>query len=212
LQNEFVGKVFGRLRVIAEVPHGISAVRLQCLCTCGNMCEAKAFQLRKGEKQSCGCLKRSVLGAATRTHGTANSRITGYRDRTYGIWQAMRDRCSNSNRKDWHCYGGKGIMVCASWQRYENFLADMGCAPTGLTLDRIDSNGNYCKDNCRWATRKEQSRNTSRIVWITHAGVTHSVGDWWAITGVKFSAYYGRLRRGWTREEALLLVRRKETQ
>jgi len=210
LRNEFVGKVFTRLRVVAVKAVGVSAMRLVCVCVCGTRCEAKAHSLRSGEKKSCGCLQRSVLGDATRTHGRANSRITGYADRTYGIWQAMRDRCSNPKRKDWHCYGGKGIAVTERWNTYENFLADMGNAPAGLTLDRVDGNGNYCKENCKWATRKEQSRNTANMVWIEHEGVTKSIGDWIAATGGNTSRYYARLKKGMTRKEALGLTTKEK--
>jgi GrpB-like predicted nucleotidyltransferase (UPF0157 family) len=88
----------------------------------------------------------------------------------------------------------------------------MGNAPAGLTLDRIDGNGNYCKENCRWASRKEQSRNTTNMVLIEHGGVTQSVGDWIAATGGNTSRYYARLKKGMTRREALGLATQGETQ
>lgn len=207
MRSEFVGRTFYRLRVVDVVPVGLTALRLKCMCTCGNETYAQPFQLRGGEKKSCGCWKREVLGENTRTHGRANSRVSGYQDRTYGIWQAMRDRCSNPNRKDWHRYGGRGIRVCSRWEQFENFLHDMGSAPPGLTLDRIDNEKGYTPDNCRWASRRQQSYNSTKIVWVTHAGQTRSISDWCRTTGVPKATYYSRRKRGWAIAAALGLTK-----
>ena len=116
-------------------------------------------RLNNGNTKSCGCLKKSILGNSTRTHGLSNSRLTGYANRTYGIWQAMRGRCMNPNNSRWESYGGRGIMVCRRWDKFENFLFDMGEALKGLTLERIDVDGNYTPNNCKWATWEEQAKN-----------------------------------------------------
>lgn len=178
-------------------------MRLFCRCECGAECEARAFQLRTGDKKSCGCLKRTVLGDATRTHGRSNSRVTGYKDRTYGIWQAMHDRCANPNRKDYRYYGGKGIRVCKRWQKFELFLQDMGEAPDGMTLDRIDSGKNYQPSNCRWATRAQQTYNSAAMRWITHGNKTRSLKEWLTFLGLPPGTYYSRLKRGQTTRQAL---------
>lgn len=208
MQSEFVGKVFHFLRVQAVVPHGPRALRLRCLCVCGRVTLATPGCLRSGAKKSCGCWKRAVLGESKRTHGQANSRVSGYVNRAYGVWQAMRDRCSNSNRKDYHRYGGRGITVCKRWDKFENFLVDMGQPPPGLTLERLNNDGNYNKRNCVWATRKQQAHNSTLMVWVEHAGVTRSLGQWQKQTGLKQHTYYSRRRRGWSVKEALGLVAR----
>ena len=149
------------------------------------------------------------IGDRTRTHGMSNSRITGYKSRSYGIWQAMRDRCSNSNRNDYHCYGGKGISVCSRWQSFENFLADMGEPPPKFTLERKDKDLGYSPDNCVWADRKTQAANTSRNRTVMFDGVRKLAKDVAASNGVNFYTYKMRLYKyGWSLEEACGLVPR----
>lgn len=154
--KSLIGKNFGRLTVVAleEKP------RIWiCICACGKYTKVDTRRLNSGNTKSCGCLKRNVLGDATRTHGMANSKLTGYANRTYGIWQAMRGRCLNPNNSRWEAYGGRGISICKRWGRFENFLADMGEVPEGLTLERINVNGDYKPSNCKWATWQEQAKN-----------------------------------------------------
>jgi hypothetical protein len=205
MQNEFLGKTFTRLTVVDVVPVGLKALRLVCVCACGQAhpVYAKPHQLRTREKTSCGCWKRAVLGATTRTHGHANSRSTGYKSRAYGVWQAMRDRCSNPKRADYSRYGGRGITVCKRWEKFENFLADMGEPPVGLTLDRKDNNRGYSPGNCRWASRTQQTHNSTAMVYVTINGATKHLAEWQRELGVRQSTYYARLRRGWGVEAAL---------
>lgn len=212
MRSEFLGKTFTRLTVVDVVPVGTKALRLLCVCACGGATPvlAKPHQLRRREKTSCGCWKREVLGQATRTHGQANSRITGYASRAYGVWQAMKDRCTNTNRADYHRYGGRGITVCKRWEKFENFLADMGEPPAGLTLDRIDNSRGYTPSNCRWASRKQQSHNSSVMLYITLEGKTRHLADWCRFLGLSKATYHSRRQRGWSIEEALTTpVRRK---
>ena len=158
-REDLTGRKFTRLYVVG-LHNGTR--KWNCRCECGTTTILPANRLLSGNTKSCGCLKRNVLGDATRTHGMANSRITGYANRTYGIWQAMRSRCLNPNNSRWEHYGGRGIKICKRWSKYENFLADMGEAPKGLTLERINVNKNYTPSNCKWATWLEQARNKQK--------------------------------------------------
>jgi hypothetical protein len=102
----------------------------------------------------------------------------------------MRDRCSNPNRHDWKRYGGRGIKVCERWQVFENFLSDMGERPAGMSLDRIDPNGDYSPDNCRWASIRTQCNNTRRNVYVEHDGRRQTIAQWADELGVKRMRLY----------------------
>ena len=198
--NDLTGKVFGRLTVVSRKEEPSVWV---CLCSCGATTEVVTSRLNSGNTKSCGCLKRNILGDSSRTHGMANSRVKGYANKAYGVWQAMRDRCSNPNRADFHRYGGRGVSVCQRWEKFENFYADMGEPPTGTSLDRIDNDKGYSKKNCRWATRKEQVYNSTRIKYVVIKGVSKPLQVWLKESGIKRDTYYRRVRKGFTEQEAL---------
>ena len=119
-----------------------------CECACGKHILQLGYRLRHGLAKSCGC-KKIKHGHATRPHYST----------TYSTWSDMKRRCLNSKRKDFYLYGGRGIKVCDRWMTFEPFLIDMGEKPIGMTLDRINTNGNYELSNCRWATAAEQAAN-----------------------------------------------------
>lgn len=197
--SSVLGATYGRLHVV----HVSNTKKIACVCVCGNKTTASYYELRTGRKKSCGCLKRSVLGDAARKHGMANSSVSGYKSRAYGIWQAMRDRCSNPNRSDYKYYGGRGVKVCARWKDFEAFLADMGEPPKELTLDRINNAGNYEPSNCRWATRAEQTYNSRGVIFIEHKGARHNVTTWIQKAKISTATYYNRRKRGMTELQAL---------
>lgn len=115
----------------------------------------------------------------------------------------MLNRCQNPNVPAYKNYGGRGIAVCQRWLRFENFLADMGERPAGMTIERIDNDGNYEPGNVRWATYKEQTRNNRSTQLVTLHGETKCITDWAAETGIKMPTLWARLRLGWSVEDAL---------
>lgn len=157
---DMTGQRFGRLKVICRA-NRIGPVRWHCECQCGNKLEPLADNLRKGDIQSCGCLRREMCATTGERNSTHRYSSNGKIRRTYKSWQAMKYRCSSRKYTGWQYYGGRGIRVCKRWQNsFENFLADMGDRPRGKTLDRYPNNdGNYQPGNCRWATAKEQVAN-----------------------------------------------------
>lgn len=117
--------------------------------------------------------------------------------RAYTSWRGMIDRCTNPNMASWKDYGGRGITVCERWRTFEHFYADMGDPPGGMTLDRIDVDGNYEPSNCRWATTAVQSRNRRNNVFITDDGVTQTLHDWAREKGISAGTLSYRFHQGW---------------
>jgi hypothetical protein len=115
----------------------------------------------------------------------------------------MRSRCRNENNPAWDNYGGRGILLCDRWEEFRQFFEDMGECPDGMSIDRIDNDGNYEPDNCRWATRKEQSRNKRTSKMITANGKTMCVAAWSEETGINQHTIGGRIRLGWPDHDAV---------
>lgn len=166
-----------------------------CRCDCGAECVVTGSHLREGQVQSCGCLNREKRAEAKK-HGMRYSR-------TWVIWNLMRQRCTNPKNDSFKNYGARGIAVCERWSDFSAFLADMGEAPAGRTIERIRNNEGCAPENCRWVTRAEQALNTRRNRLITLAGRTQPLSLWCQELQIPYWTAHARLRRGASPEKAL---------
>lgn len=199
------GQMYGFLTVISveRVPRNPKGFYLccKCKCRCGNETLAAAHNIVSGHTTSCGCFKRELIRIRSTTHGGSVGRKPSP---TYNSWSCMIQRCTNLNNPDFKNYGGRGITVCERWRRFENFLADMGERPPGLTIERINNNGNYEPGNCKWDTRTVQRNNTRRNRILIYNGKSQCTAFWSIETGLPRQAIYNRVVvYGWTVERAL---------
>ena len=197
--KDLVGQRFGRLVVLERSGTQCGSAMWLCKCDCGNMVVSNGHNLRRGVTKSCGCNKSEATRKIVTTHGQSKTRL-------YRTWTGMKQRCSNPNRKAYKDYGGRGIVVCEEWnnsfEAFYDWAINSGYSDN-LTIDRIDNDGSYCPENCRWVSRTEQANNKSTNNYITVNGETHTKAEWTKITGVSRATIDGRLKRGWTIEEAL---------
>ncbi len=203
-QPILIGERFGRLIVIKYEGIDKSHHRyFKCKCDCGNEKVIRGDRLKSGKARSCGCYKTEVHTI----HGKTNHPL-------HSVWRGMKARCENPKNHKYRIYGGRGITVCEEWHDFMNFYrwAMENGYQRGLSIDRIDVNGNYCPENCRWATRKEQQNNTRFTIYIAAYGKVHTISEWADITGINRDTIYNRIYRGCPRnEEALAPLKRKAT-
>lgn len=166
--RELAGTTFGQWVVLREA---VDAPRRSwvCKCACGREAVVSTSHLTGGRSTQCRTCSVSTHGASRK----------GEYQLTYFVWRGMRDRCMSPSNAAFARYGGRGITVCEEWlHSFEAFLRDMGPKPAGRSLDRIDNNGPYSRENCRWATKVEQCENTSRTIWITFNGERRTLTGW----------------------------------
>jgi hypothetical protein len=206
---DHTGKRYGRLMAIRPIRQNKYGTMVwQCLCDCGNEVNVRGTDLTRGHTKSCGCSQREIsrknLTAQLTTHGLSRNR--GKKTKLHSVWTAMRQRCNNPKNAPYSNYGGRGILVCPEWKNdYRNFY-DWAMAngyKEGLSIDRINNNGNYEPDNCRWATWSEQSINKRTNRLVTYKGETKPAGEWGRIFGINSDVLYQRLSNGWPVERVL---------
>jgi len=200
------GYDFGRLTCMYRVdpPESVADKRYKyylCQCSCGNEAVVQLSNLLSGHTKSCGCLNSELSAERARLRNTTHGM---YGTREYNIWNAMVDRCTNEKHHNYGLYGGRGIKVCDRWfNSVENFYTDMGDRPPGMSLDRIDNDGDYEPDNCRWATAKEQSRNKRNNRLIEGK----AMAEWCEDNNLNYNAVahrlYRLLKKGMSDEDAV---------
>lgn len=201
VQIDMTGQKFGRLTVIAHAYYDSTSHQSiwKCQCSCGKITYVNRSNLIRGMTKSCGCYNIESLKRC-KTHGF-NSK-----DRLYRIWSGIKSRCYNKFVKIFDRYGGRGIKMCDEWKN--DFMAFREWAISteyndNLSIDRIDNDGDYCPENCRWATRIIQCNNRRTNVFITYNGEVHTLAEWSRITGIKELTLASRKRNGWTDKECI---------
>lgn len=190
INSEYTGETFHRLKIIGvyrRKPDNLIVCKVKCIC--GNFNIVSLYNLKNGATKSCGCLSRDTAIKLFKKHGM-------YRTRVYSIWSNMKHRCSNKNHKHYKHYGERGITVCKRWLVFGNFLKDMGEAPQGLTLERIDNNKGYSKSNCKWATMAEQANNKRDSFKIEYKTKLYTINQLAIKIGVTRFVIANRLREG----------------
>lgn len=208
--DEYIGKKYGRLTVVEYVGRDKrSQIIVRCICDCGEERTVFLHALKKGNTSSCGCFNREQAAARLRIHGDSAKK-----ERLYRIWAYMKQRCYRENDINYTNYGGRGIGVCDEWRNDYTAFRDWALNngyDDSLSIDRIDVNGDYEPNNCRWATAKEQARNRRSNRYITYNGETMLLVEWAERFGLPPKILTTRLYLGWSMEKALTTPVKKRT-
>lgn len=197
---DLTGKKFGRWTVLERAGNDAQkAATWRCRCECGSEKVVRGYALRYGHTKSCGCLQSEQIAKRNMKHGGSRSHI-------YMVWDGMRKRCYNPNEPAYKNYGGRGIRVCDEWLNsfvaFREWAIENGYSD-GLSIDRIDVNGNYCPENCRWSDAKTQCNNRRTNRYITFNEENHTISEWSAISGIPQDVIRYRLKAGWGVKRAL---------
>ena len=204
--ENLVGMKFGRLTVMdRESPKSKKTKGLWvCKCECGNVIKVNTSDLKSGNTTSCGCKRKETLRQLRTKHGESNTRL-------YNVWSDMKKRCYNTKNVDYKNYGGRGITVCDEWMDFQNFyewaIANGydETAPRGqCTIDRIDVDGCYEPENCRWVDRYIQMNNKRNNRILTYNGESHTLAEWCEIVNIPYNCLKSRLNKlHWSVEKTL---------
>lgn len=199
--HDLTGQLFGQLTVVRRSAFRTANgnVHWECSCDCGQTAIVASSSLRRGLTKSCGCLHRTNAVARATTHGQSKYGAE------YRSWKAIIQRCTNPNNIGYRNYGGRGIAICDRWRKsFQNFFADMGPKPTSRhSIDRIDNNGSYEPGNCRWITRREQTRNTRANRVLEYQGRNLCLSALAQEAGMSAATLWRRLKLGWDIDKAM---------
>jgi len=194
ITKDLTGQRFGKLVVIGKdttKPKNYWIVK----CDCGNTKSVFRGHLTAHRIDNCGCMTFERRSRINKTHGETKIRL-------FKIWNGMMNRCNNKNNRSYKKYGGRGIVVCEEWHKYINFR-DWSLSHgynDNLSIDRIDVNGNYCPENCRWATTKQQANNRRNTRYFTYNNETHTISEWAEILNINPEALQTRIKNKWSME------------
>ena len=195
---DLTNKTFGKWKVLSYSCYKHYHNYWTCKCECGKIKDVRDYDLTSGKSKSCGCSNKDLPQAYKKTHGSSKTKL-------YGIWSTMKNRCENpSSLRAEKNYKNRGIKICKEWHDFSVFQkwALENGYKENLSIDRIDNNGNYCPENCRWATAKEQAQNRRSNVFITYKSKTQTISQWADELNIKRKTLTERLRKGWSVERA----------
>lgn len=206
---DLAGQKFGRLTAVRYGYFSRRSQSWECVCDCGAVTEASSNALRTGRHRSCGCEAHEKTAARSTKHGWASNsaRRDGKPPGEYSVWATMLARCRNPAAVGYEKYGALGVSVCERWYSFACFIEDMGPRPTSRhTIDRIDNDGNYEPENCRWATYTQQARNKSNNVLATIDGLTLTMKAWSEKLPFAYQTAIAYVGQGMTPEESVRLA------
>ena len=194
-----------RLTVVKNLPTKYGKAQVECLCDCGNVWIGYTEQMKSGSTKSCGCFNSEKAAIRSKVHGLSKHPL-------YQVYNSMKQRCYNKNKKAYKNYGGRGIIICEEWlckeSGFMNFYtwAVANGWKRGLHIDREDNDGNYCPENCRLTTPRKNSRNTRKNRKITINGETRLLVEWAELTGISIKTITSRIRMGWNESDLIKKV------